>query len=140
MTIITGIFAGLHDGDHPSSIHVTVHVPHVDGSFPVISTQPLFNLTHALDCGTACTQQVRCSSLTLGSVLARQSGFVEWAAGGEGLEGLQPYQHSEAVRGQETVMLYRYHIDSVSKHACATCIEKKNFLNIGLCCLNIIIM
>ena len=72
-------------------------------------------------------------------MLARQSGFVEWAAGGEELEGLQPYQHSEAVRGQETVMLYRYHMDSVSKHACATCIEN-NFFKHGLCCLNIIIM
>ncbi|PSN46861.1 hypothetical protein C0J52_13686, partial [Blattella germanica] len=93
-----------HDVKHLNTIHIHLEIPHSDGMIPLISTFPLSNPRYLL-LDRRYTAQHSCSNLhnnssflanEISRSLVSDVGFI------------RPYQFSNALRGNETVLLYQH--------------------------------
>ncbi|XP_006796244.1 FRAS1-related extracellular matrix protein 3 [Neolamprologus brichardi] len=101
-------YTGPDDPDFPNLIKLTVHMPHMDGMLPVISTRPLSNFELTLSPDGTRVGNHRCSNLLDFNEIQTGYGFITDATKNPEIIGeTSPYQYSVVMRSANSLRFYR---------------------------------
>ncbi|XP_068606888.1 FRAS1-related extracellular matrix protein 3 [Brachionichthys hirsutus] len=101
-------YTGPDDPDFPNLIKLTVHMPHMDGMLPVISTRPLSNFELTLSPDGTRVGNHRCSNLLDFNEIQTGHGFITDATKNPEIIGeTSPYQYSPIMRSANSLRFYR---------------------------------
>ncbi|XP_067106912.1 FRAS1-related extracellular matrix protein 3 isoform X1 [Osmerus mordax] len=101
-------YTGPDDPDFPNLIKLTVHMPHMDGMLPVISTRALQNFELTLSPDGTRVGNHRCSNLLDFNEIQTGHGFITDATKNPEIIGeTSPYQYSGTMRSANSLRFYR---------------------------------